>query len=354
MNEIAIKTSSKNKGVLHLLFNDVLDALNDTRSSDEIKSHNFEKDLYNRYFINSLEAYGFQPKIYLLKITNYKDIIRQQIGDPSANEIILHLCDGSEVDGFLGSSVPQFLEEEGYLFSGSTANFSKICTDKHSMKDHFFKSGVPTSPYINISEWSEDIEIQIQEKKMNYPLFVKVANSYGSIGLSRESIVNNFEDVRRQVKIILKQYGKVVLEEFILGTEFSVLIFEESNEIKAYPPIYKTFFYEDPLDKWLSFKTVWEDYKWAYILSPTQDRKLEEKLKDISIKAFKSCGGNSFGRIDLRMRDKTGEIFVLEVNDTCGLGPGTTSEFILNSAGKTTEEFIEILVKSAKRMKKII
>jgi len=349
MNEI-ITAKPPSKGIIHLLFNDVLDPLIDsTRSTDEIISHNYDKDLYNNYFLTALEAHGFKPKLHLLKPSNFKKIIREQIGDSKTEEVILHLCDGSEIDGFLGYSVPEFLEEEGYLFAGSTVAFSKTCTDKFIMKDLFTKFEVPTSPYINISEWNEGIEQVIEAKKMKYPLFVKVANSYGSIGLSRESIVKNFDEVRRQVEKILSQYGKVILEEFILGTEFSALIYEDNGEVKAYPPAQKVFVHPDPWERWLSFKTVWEDWKWAYSLSKVLDKELEERVKDIAVKAFKSCGGSSFGRVDLRMRDETGEVFVLEVNDTCGLGPGTTSEFILNLVEETTEGFMERLCMNARR-----
>jgi len=76
---------------------------------------------------------------------------------------------------------------------------------------------------------------------------------------------------------------------------------------------------------------------------------IEEKVKEIAINAFRACEGNSFARVDLRMRDETGEIFVLECNDTCGLGPGTSSEFILNLANDVTPHFIDVLAKNAKR-----
>jgi len=34
----------------------------------------------------------------------------------------------------------------------------------------------------------------------------------------------------------LSLYGAVILEEFILGSEFTCLIYEDEGELKAYPP----------------------------------------------------------------------------------------------------------------------
>lgn len=68
----------------------------------------------------------------------------------------------------------------------------------------------------------------------------------------------------------------------------------------------------------------------------TYHQELTEKRKYFSSKAFKSVRLKSYARVDLRMKEEIGQIFVLDINDICDVGLVSSGEMMLNQIGKTT------------------
>ena len=69
-----------------------------------------------------------------------------------------------------------------------------------------------------------------------------------------------------------------------------------------------------------SFKTYSQFGEDAYLYQyETPEKILIEKIKKISWKAYAAVGGTGYGRVDLRMDENTGKIYVLEVNAQCGI-----------------------------------
>ena len=46
---------------------------------------------------------------------------------------------------------------------------------------------------------------------------------------------------------------------------------------------------------------------------------LSTAIQELSLAAYKSVGGTGYTRVDIRMDEKTGRLFILEVNAQCGL-----------------------------------
>ena len=80
----------------------------------------------------------------------------------------------------------------------------------------------------------------------------------------------------------------------------------------------------------------------AHYYAPVTDPNDFQGLQDLARRAYIACGGNSFGRVDIRKRDSSGKLYVLEVNASCGLGKGTSSDFILGLAGQSTKDFFQV------------
>jgi len=165
---------------------------------------------------------------------------------------------------------------------------------------------------------------------MKFPLLVKVPDSYGCIGLSRDSLVRDFNETQIQVEKMLKIFKEVLVEEFILGTEYTVLILGNSENLEIYPPAQRIFNETLALeDRWLTFKLVWEENAANYSYGSVKNENIAKSVSDIAKAAYLSMNGNGFGRVDIRKRDSTDELFVLEVNATCGIGLDSSSTEIL-------------------------
>ena len=80
--------------------------------------------------------------------------------------------------------------------------------------------------------------------------------------------------------------------------------------------------------------------------------KLAESLKQLSLDAYKACGGKGYTRIDIRQDATTGKLYMLEANAQCGLSEDenyTSIGAILKVSGVTFTEVIAEILKDALR-----
>jgi hypothetical protein len=96
--------------------------------------------------------------------------------------------------------------------------------------------------------------------------------------------------------------------------------------------------------KFISFDRNWDETQLAHSYEKVEDANDAMALQDLARRAYFAVSGNCYGRVDIRKRDVSGKFYVLEVNASCGLGKGTSSEFILHLAGQTTQDFFKILL----------
>jgi D-alanine-D-alanine ligase-like ATP-grasp enzyme len=303
----------------------------EVRSEEERISHNYGKREYLDELIAMFDEIHRDAVLYLVRMSDYKQVIDLM----PRGEVVLNLCDGADVDGVPGPSVTRYLEEKGIPYCGCDYLFMEGTTSKYAMKEQFVRDGVSTARFVHVSK-----EKPLKREDtifMQYPLFVKAEDSYGSIGLSNDSVCHTFEECETQVKKMQETFENILVEEFIQGAEFSLLVIGDSrfpdSQIEVFPPAQRVFDASiPPQECFLSYKLVWEDGGVAYRYEAVD--KDSELLMDLAKRAYDSVGGNGFGRIDVRRRDATNEYFVLEVNATCGVGYDASSAQILKLGGK--------------------
>ena len=122
---------------------------------------------------------------------------------------------------------------------------------------------------------------------------------------------------RQQARKIMRRHGAALIEEFIDGTECTVLVAENPDDA-ARPRTYTPIQYRFPDGE--SFKHA--DLKWVEYSKltafPVDDPALDARLRDVSARFFVALRGASFGRCDLRV-DRDGTPFMLEINPNCGV-----------------------------------
>jgi D-alanine-D-alanine ligase len=75
-------------------------------------------------------------------------------------------------------------------------------------------------------------------------------------------------------------------------------------------------------------------------------------LKQLSLDAYKSCGGKGYTRIDIRQDSATGKLYMLEANAQCGLSDDedyTSIGAILKVSNVSFTEVIAEILKDALR-----
>jgi len=158
--------------------------------------------------------------------------------------------------------------------------------------------------------------------------------------LTKKSKVYNDDGVREQARILIEEYGGALVEEFIEGKEYTVLVFE--NQENQQEPIVlnpiEFIFKNEETFKHFDLKNInWQDMNTALL----ENAELSEQLIEMSKKAFICMYGTSFGRMDVRVTDR-GELFFLEFNPMakifCPPDEMGSSDFILKHEKTTTAE----------------
>lgn len=280
--------------------------------------------------------------------------------------LVLNLCDGDEVNGAPGLSVIHALEKFGLTFTGANAFFYDVTTSKIVMKTAFDQAQVPTAGWRAIDDQSDAYTIL---SELGAPLIIKPSVSGGSMGLGVKNVVTTPHALQERVAELQQGYkgwtlsgDGLFVEQFIAGREFTVLISGSTSlpaKLHVYPAVERVFHDQLPdHEKFLSYDRLWETYE-AESPMPSEDfvyqyapppPELLPKLSQISLQAYEALQGHGYGRVDLRMAEKTGEIFVLEVNAQCGLSEDenyTSIGAILRFAGRTFSGLIEEILQDA-------
>jgi D-alanine-D-alanine ligase len=294
---------------------------------------------------------SFNPEIYL---ENHKcekhdvfynssyEILKELV---NKYDLFLNFCDASIVEKRPGIDIIRCLERLKVPFTGAYS----FCYEpsRNKMKNLCCKNNIlmPNAATIaNINKLSNE-----SVEHIKYPMIVKHSNSFGSIGLIKESKVNNFEELKNQTERMLGLSKAVRIEEFIEGKEFSCLISQNPYDINdpiAYVPI-EVNFPENESFKHSNLK--WVNHK-QMGCAPVLDENLANKIQEISKKIFIATNGRGYARCDIRMNENN-DLYMLEINYQAGIlyppnDPGT-GDFILQNDPRGHKTFMDLLLKSA-------
>ncbi|HXD30786.1 MAG TPA: SET domain-containing protein-lysine N-methyltransferase [Pyrinomonadaceae bacterium] len=259
-------------------------------------------------------------------------------------DVFINLCDGAWDEDRAGIEVIQTLERLELPFTGSDSKFYEPSREMMKRVCHFW--GIKSPAYVFATD---SIGVEIAASTLQFPLITKHPNSYSSIGLTKASRVETPEKLRKQAQKMINQFGGTLIEEFIQGREFSVLVVENADdelEPFAYQPVEFCF---PKGESFKHFDLKWKDYE-AMTCIQSEDPEVNERLKDVSRKLFIGLNGVGYGRCDIRM-DKDGELYMLEINANCDvaypLEEAGSADHILMQEAWGHREFFEKIIRAA-------
>jgi D-alanine-D-alanine ligase len=227
-------------------------------------------------------------------------------------DVFFNLCDGSWDEDRPGIEVVQMLERLNLAFTGATSEFYD--PSREAMKRVCHAWGIDTPGYV-IARSARDVERAADV--LRWPLIVKHPNSYSSIGITRESRVENVADLKAQWTRMRRAYGGALIEEFIEGKEYTVLVAEDPDD-PLHPTTYTPVEWLFPDDETFQhFGLKWIDYL-KLLGQAVKDPELDAKLRDASSRFFLGLNGAGFARTDIRV-DGEGRIWMIEINPNCGI-----------------------------------
>jgi len=257
-------------------------------------------------------------------------------------DIFINLCEGYLEWDIPSIDVIYYMELLNLPFTGPTSLLYD--PPKDLMKYVAYTEGVKTAAFALIDSLDDTIEKECAH--LQYPLFVKPDKAGDSLGIDQQSLVHNQEELIHKCADIIEEYGPLLVEEYIEGREFTVMLVANAEDEKTCT-VFKPIEYIFPPG--FQFKT--------YALKTSElhpesnisldDPELEKQLKEAAVKIFQGFGGVGYARLDFRMNDKK-EIFFLEINFTCSVfykdGYEGSADYILKLDGIGQAGFLQKII----------
>ncbi len=261
-------------------------------------------------------------------------------------DVFVNLCDGAWDEDRAGIEVTQALEQLGVAFTG--AGSRGYDPSRLAMKMAAHSAGVSVPPFV---EARTPRDVQRAHETLRFPLIVKHPRGYGSVGLTPRSRVTTPADLSREAATLIERHGAALIEEFVEGREFTVLV-AEGAEAPTEPLVLMPVEFRFPTgESFKHFELKWESHA-TMETCVVSDPSLERALRRAAAAVWVAIEGSGYGRFDFRM-DAAGEIYFLEINPNCGifypLGQYGSADTILDADPLGHRGFLEHMLTTALR-----
>lgn len=305
------------------------------------EAHEFVADMDSasiaRAITDGLREVGYWAEI--VSVRTLDDLATKLAEFDPRSTLIFNLCEafGGTSEG--EARVTSRLEELSFYFVGASTVNLVACLDKHTTKARLLQYGIPTAPYQTFVTGREAICVPL-------PAMVKPIREDCSVGLSENSIVHTPEALRSQVRYVLDVYHQPALVEmFLEGREFTVSLWDDgTTKILA---VAEADYSDapDPARVFYDFEAKWGDNGYPTICPAQLDTRLERAIRRSAFDAYTLMGCRDYTRVD--MREKDGQVYVLEVNPNPSLAPGAGFAKAADVAGYSYAQMAQHLVCTA-------
>jgi len=206
------------------------------------------------------------------------------------------------------------LDLMGVPYTGSGVMACALAMDKWRTKLVWRASGIPTPRFEMLNT---ETNFMATADSLGLPLIVKPAREGSTIGLTKVSSAKAVAGAYREAA---KHDSLVLAEQFVDGPELTTAILDD----EALPLVR----IEAPDGKY-DYDAKYFSDETRYFCPAGVDAGLEDRVKRISVDAFRILGCKGWGRVDV-MIDADGEPWVLETNTV----PGMTGHSLVPMAAK--------------------
>lgn len=216
------------------------------------------------------------------------------------------------VHGTLGEdgSLQGMLRIANIPYVGPDVLSSSICMDKDIAKRLMAGAGINVAKGKAFTHAQrEQINFEALLEELGEPMFIKPANQGSSVGVSKVSTKEEFEQA---IDVAFEYDHKIIIEETLIGREIelSVLGNETPNVSLPGEILPKTEFY--------SYESKYIDEDGAELAIPANiPNDVTEQMQGVAIDAFQTLQCEGLARVDFFLTDD-GDIYVNEVNTLPG------------------------------------
>ena len=234
-------------------------------------------------------------------------------------------------------TVQGFLELIGLPYTGSGVCASAICIDKKKAKIIYQNSGIPTPPSVEIRHGDTYNTAEII-KELGQKCVVKAATEGSSLGVF---IVEGTKELEDAIEEALSIDESVIVEKYIPGREFTVVVLGDGSDAHALPIIEII-----PQGTSYDFESKYRPGGSEHICPAEIPNDITGKIQTIAEKAHRSLDCKGVSRTDFLL-EENGDIWVLETNTLPGMTATSLLPDAARAAGIEFPELCTLLIKSA-------
>jgi D-alanine-D-alanine ligase len=183
-------------------------------------------------------------------------------------------------------------------------------------------------------------------KKLRFPLMVKSLFFEASTGISQASVVENEEQLERRVQFVHESLGSAaIVEQFIDGRELYVGVV--GNQRLDVFPVWEMSFDKMPENRWhiaterVKWSTQYQKRHGIMTDAATLAADVTAQIQRIAKRTYRSLDLSGYARVDLRMDDETGRVYVIEANPNPNLAYGEDFAESAEVSGVSYERLLE-------------
>ena len=240
-------------------------------------------------------------------------------------------------------TVQGVFEMAGIPYVGCGVAASAIAMDKALAKQVFSAAGIPQAPcqIVLSHQWqtTRDTVVRKLIEKLGFPQFVKPANMGSSVGVSK---ADSESSLIAAVTEAFTYDNKIVVEQSMENcheVECAVL----GNET----PIASVVGEIIPGADFYDYQTKYLDDKSETLIPARIPDSVAERVRELSIDAFRAIDGSGLSRVDFFVHRDTHEIYLNEINTLPGFTPISMYPKMFEASGIRYSELIDRLINLA-------
>jgi D-alanine-D-alanine ligase len=239
-------------------------------------------------------------------------------------------------------TIQGLLELAGLPYVGAGVLASAVGMDKDVQKRLFAEAGLPIVPFLAVRrpKWERERATVIKaiKKKFKFPVFVKPATLGSSVGMTR---VKAAHELGAAIDTAAEFGLKVMVEKAVTAREIEVSVLG-NDEVRASIPgeilPHREFY--DYTAKYLEQGTR------LLVPAPLKKRQVET-FQEYAVRAFKAIDGTGMARCDFFLENKTGKIFINELNTIPGFTSISMYPKLWEASGLPYSKLIDRLIELA-------
>ncbi len=294
-------------------------------------------------FLNDAARASLPEGLEKLESIASEILVTDRAFDDTRNSVVFPVLHGPfGEDG----TVQGMIEISRLPYVGCGVLASACGMDKVVMRSLFEHAGLPVCRYLWFlrSEWESQREALLKRiaSKIGFPCFVKPANLGSSVGVSKATDAGS---LAKAIDLAADFDRRIIVEEGLSAREIECGVLGNDDPEASLPGEYVI---KDSSKAFLDY-----DEKYAgtgnneFVVPALVSEELSNKIRQMSISAFKAIDGSGLARVDFFLRHDNGALLVNEINTMPGLTDASGYPKMWAGSGKPFPEVLDRLIELA-------